>query len=836
MKNNIISEGGSGGHMLHPFSLPQVKTGKDLIEFFETAAAFVSKKSTKIKASESSSIKFDGVNASIKLIDGPGGKEFALDRGSLKPLDIEGVTAEKLPSRFKEGHGMIKIGKIMLDMFNQALPKIKPELEALGMWDDQTKFLNAEFVWEKTNIVKYPEDFIALHGVNQYYEKTHFHTGEYRSGLTRPLGDDGKPVKDISSEIEYDENSLESLKEKVKPFSQKFGFNLYTVVPTKMREDIKSISFDKALDLEVPIKFDEKVVAKSLRDWLTNSNMINPRSRIVSLSDGRKVTALSRLVFQVLMGGGSLAELLMDPEDGQLAINGAIFYYATQVLGSVLLESLTSPLGDITGTETKHEGIVLRNKKLFGSRPVKITGDFITAGVDSPFSKKKPEQVDPVEEEPIQEHEDDLVDLQTDNPGIGRKIAVFPGKFKPPQKGHLETIRCMFGKGINHLYILISPLPLKIGEKEIGVLESKSVWELYLKNFEFGDRVSVIASPFNSPVQASFAVMDGEVPAFIPRPGDLIVPVASDKPDPKTGKPDYERFLKYHLYQPKLPGVIPGNVEDFFICALADEFGAINAKDFRNSLENGKEIDRFIPDGLNPDDVRMRLGFDPAENQSLPGSLQRIGNEFNESNLLSMVENLLLEGDWQPIAKRRLDAAQKDYLDPGPQNPGKPFTDPRPIRKSNAFFAKEEVNNDELQLIEEGIFQDSLEWLKQKGKNAITATKTFFKNFKQELEETKEGTAILYKMASGEKLTSEESAFLKQQIADIGKGLPLLGLFALPAGGIAIMALTKLAKKFNFNLMPSSFTEEELEEISLAGAVEGAPGNILDPEDERKTT
>jgi hypothetical protein len=734
MKKNIISEGGSGGHMLHPFSLPQVKTGKDLIEFFETAAAFVSKKSTKVKASESSSIKFDGVNASIKLIDGPGGKEFALDRGSLKPLDIEGVTAEKLPSRFKEGHGMIKIGKIMLDIFNQALPKIKPELESLGMWDDQTRFLNAEFVWEKTNIVKYPEDFIAIHGVNQYYEKTHYHTGEYRPGLTRPVGDDGKPVKDTSAEIEYDENALESLKEKVKPFSQKFGFNLYTVVSTNMREDVKSISFDKALDLEVPIRFDEKVVAKSLREWLTNGNMVNPRSRIVSLSDGRKVTALSRLVFQVLMGGGSLAELLMDPEDGQLAINGAIFYYATQVLGNVLLESLTSPLGDITGTDTKHEGIVLRNKKLFGPRPVKITGDFITALADSPFAKK-PEQVDPAEEEreePIQEHEDDLVDLQTDNPNILRKVAVFPGKFKPPQKGHLETIRCMIDKGINHVYVLISPLSKVIGEKEIGVLESKSVWELYLDNSEFRDRVSVIDSPFNSPVQSSFAVMDGEVPGFIPQPGDLIVPVASDKPDPRSGKPDYERFLKYHMYQPKLPGVIPGNIMDYFVCALSDEEGHIHASDFVKSLENGKEIHRFIPNGINPDDVRMRLGFDPAENQSLPGSLQRVGNEFNESVLFSMVEDLLLEGDWQPIAKQRLDAAQKRLLDLGPQNPGKPFTDPRPIKKSNAFFAKEEVNND--------------------------------------------------------------------------------------------------------NPDTSPITEEELEEISLAGAVEGAPGNILDPEEKRKTT
>ena len=47
MKDDLLSEGGSGGHMLHPFNLPQVKTGKDLFEFFKTAAKFVAKKSQK---------------------------------------------------------------------------------------------------------------------------------------------------------------------------------------------------------------------------------------------------------------------------------------------------------------------------------------------------------------------------------------------------------------------------------------------------------------------------------------------------------------------------------------------------------------------------------------------------------------------------------------------------------------------------------------------------------------------------------------------------------------------------------------------------------------------
>ena len=59
------------------------------------------------------------------------------------------------------------------EYIENAIPKIKKELQTLGMWDDSTIFLNTDFVWSKTNVVKYPEDFIAIHGVNQFFEKEH---------------------------------------------------------------------------------------------------------------------------------------------------------------------------------------------------------------------------------------------------------------------------------------------------------------------------------------------------------------------------------------------------------------------------------------------------------------------------------------------------------------------------------------------------------------------------------------------------------------------------------------------------------------------------------------
>ncbi len=108
-------------------------------------------------------------------------------------------------------------------------------------------------------------------------------------------------------------------------------------------------------------------------------------------------------------------------------------------------------------------------------------------------------------------------------------------------------------------------------------------------------------------------------------------------------------------------------------------------------------------------------------------------------------------------------------------------------------------------LLEEKALKKILGWVKNKGKDAIVGTKKFFISLKQELSETKEGIAILTKMASGTKLSKEESVFLKQQIKDISLGVPLLGLVALPGGGIATVALVKAAKKFGVELMPTSF-------------------------------
>ena len=52
---------GTSGHMQHPFDIPSVKTGQDLINYFERIVEHLSE--------NPGSVKFDGINVSFKLVD-----------------------------------------------------------------------------------------------------------------------------------------------------------------------------------------------------------------------------------------------------------------------------------------------------------------------------------------------------------------------------------------------------------------------------------------------------------------------------------------------------------------------------------------------------------------------------------------------------------------------------------------------------------------------------------------------------------------------------------------------------------------------------------------------
>ena len=421
----LLVEGGAAGHMFHPFDLSWVNNGNDLIDFFERSKQFVAKEGA-------AAVKIDGTNVSFKVVEIDGQHQFAVDRGSAQEIDISGITIGRVDQRFPEGHGMRPAIKTLLTILNQALSDIKPELESLGMWDDPSKFLNTEYVEGVTNVTAYDENFFAIHGLNQFYEKTAKtgpSKGNYRPGLERPTTVNPKtgkevPIKDPSREISYDPKVMERLVEKLRPYAKKYDFEVYSSVPTQKIED-SDIDFSSTLSQPLPITRSEgSVETKTLKDWLSQAS--NPRYNSVRLKNGKTTHALHKELYKAIVERNIPVEDFVEEQDVDEAIQGAVIMHATRMLGNDVLNGLTSPMGDVMN----HEGVVLRDEKIFGPKPVKITGEFIVGGMGSAF------QADTSLDEDIE------IEIADENPDpIDKVVVIYPGRFQPMGRHHAAVFR-----------------------------------------------------------------------------------------------------------------------------------------------------------------------------------------------------------------------------------------------------------------------------------------------------------------------------------------------------------------------------------------------------------
>lgn len=349
MQEQLLKEGGAGGHMAHPFNIDSVKTGKDLIDIFNKSITYLEK--------GPAAVKIDGVNASIRFVELNGKKQFVLDRGSMKPLDVQGITKTDLESRFGEGHGMIKIGGTVLDIFNAAIPKITSAIKSLGLWDNPNIMLNIEYVAGSTNVLQYDENFLAIHGLLELYQAT--------------------PKRRATKEISYSKSAMQDLLNNLGETAKKYNYNVLGSIPTTLTS---KPNLSTELNRKYTVTFDASTKeTKTLLQWLNDAKV--PDTTIKTI-DGKTISALSKEVLMKISDGIPLDEFIADPKDYKDAVDGFVIYLATMKLGDAILDKLSSPLGPVKD----HEGIVIRDKRIY-NEPFKITGSFILGGLASSFRK-----------------------------------------------------------------------------------------------------------------------------------------------------------------------------------------------------------------------------------------------------------------------------------------------------------------------------------------------------------------------------------------------------------------------------------------------------------------
>ena len=167
--------------------------------------------------------------------------------------------------------------------------------------------------------------------------------------------------------------------------------------------------------------------------------------------------------------------------------------------------------------------------------------------------------------------------LEQDQP----TIALFPGKFKPPHKGHFEVVKKLL-QNADQVVVLISPKT----HEGITADESAAVWELYKQKLDGNVEVRISTV---TPVRDVFD--------FVENNPELTVYAA-------YGKGEESRYKNLGKYP---------NAKIFD----AGSFGGLNATDLRKAIRdnNDGEIKKFLPDGIEVNDFLRALGKEPQPEQ-----------------------------------------------------------------------------------------------------------------------------------------------------------------------------------------------------------------------------
>lgn len=397
------------------------------------------------------------------------------------------------------------------------------------------------------------------------------------------------------------------------------------------------------------------------------------------------------------------------------------------------LEKQMIKLKDVGGINTPSEGFVFD----FNGATYKFTGNF--APTNQILGMERFNRFGPIDS---RETGEEPVKAET-GPS---SIAVVPGAFKPPHKGHLNMVEQLAAVADKVVVVISRPLKggrqLPVSGKVVDADHAEQIWRAFLDKSPAGPKTQVIQSPSASPVGVTYDFVMKE-----PEPGnDLIAPSGAtvilgcgDKEDDKTryetivskAREDLDieilvcdlsakhsgEYLQTLENNPHIGTRVPSNtkstvdVSDYhasdmrFIIDVAaeDPVGLELLKDFVPRPEDAKAVLGIL--GMNPAD-----SVKPEEDQVEEPELDADGlREMIEKSLEKMLEEDFRaqkapkaspdSGKFQKSMKSRLSKAHATYLDMGRKDltkHGGGFHLDRPKDVSNAFLAEEQEEIEEI--------------------------------------------------------------------------------------------------------------------------------------------
>jgi len=619
--------GGVAGHMAH-LSEDTDLTFNEIVSVLTKVASADIKNATE---------KVDGQNLFLS-VDGSGEIRTARNNGDIKK---GGMSTDEYISKWK-GHPAENAFTNGFKAVSAALRKLSPD-DLNAIFADGRRYVNMEIMYPKNpNIILYSAPNIVLHGLQDFGEEDE--TPEMRQatkqkfsklaslidGASETVGEEEWSVngpKLVALKKLADGSALDEVTQQIERFAAPVGMDA-TV------GDYVKLVVDKYADqVGLPSEITEKLVmlmlepeqAKKQGITVVNLKKGLPKeqqsvvSKLGAKTNSRKYiasvlkpleNAISDFAIEVLRG---VKSYFVDDNDQEVArmraeLEKSIAYLkdlqsSGDVKAGELIDKQLSKLGKIENLASSMEGIVFEYPP--GSDKIyKLTGAFAMANQLIGRARRSGMQEE-MEMMDDAEMEMDIASDELDDPVIDadfpKTIAVVPGAFKPPHKGHLDMVQ-KYADLADEVIVLISK-PTKGGRKlpngrEITAEDSEAIWKVLAAPLS---NVDVKISTHASPINAAYEFVGEEGPINI---GDTVILGASTKGDDWKRWTGAEKYVKdgVKLMPPEQSAVSPTERPDGT---------PFSATDFRNALgnpENSVEIAEFVGEE-NVDNVLSILGL-----------------------------------------------------------------------------------------------------------------------------------------------------------------------------------------------------------------------------------
>ena len=691
--------GGVAGHMSHLYENPEL-TFKEIKDVFAKAS------NGELEGTE----KTDGQNLFISYSVQTGRAKAARNKGNIK---TGGMTAEELAQKFAGRGGLEKAFVESFRTFEKAVQSLDPEIQMAIFGPDANVYYNAEIQDPgSANIINYDTRTLNIHQVG--HAEFNKETGTVRDvdisknvrALDKALEVMQKAIADENFNLQKnaiiklralgDDSALNSAVERLENITRREGISdnqtiadyiVAKITPFLKKQvelpdanmklllkrlfGVKGVTFNnvvKGLDRDAKEKVRE--IVKAQKELMKNA--IIPIEDVVH-------------DFSVEMLKGLHSAFILDNPKEVMRLRSELKRAIAAIESSgdetaiKILHQHMRKLKAIENVSTAVEGFVFDYEGL----SYKFTGNFAPMNqILGLFRYGRGGKTLELTEEDEDMDISFINDYDVDISGY-KSVALVPGGFKPPHRGHLDMIKAV--TMADRILIIMGSggkSPRAIGGRAIDYNTAIAIWTMYLEDAGIRNYDFIEVAEGKTPIGEAYDILEQQS-----QPGQTIYMLASEK--------DAGRFdVALEKYTPE--GVELRVVETPATKSKTGE--QLSARFMRSFIGNGN-YEEFLD--YIPDTSKDRA----AEIFAMLGGKKKVSED-----ILRMVESLLDEADYQKSYRITQHLKRwKDMHGKGPQDPGSAYPNKRPdymVYRIKEDLMVKEIMEDLLKndlLLEEGI-------------------------------------------------------------------------------------------------------------------------------------